>query len=58
MPSPDEQEPDVVILTALATAAGGVCEWCHEQYPLSHFEIHRIYREEECPDRVLDDPQN
>jgi hypothetical protein len=57
MSLPDEQEPDPVIRTALTTAVGGVCEWFHEKYPLSHFEIHRIYREEECPDRVPDDPR-
>jgi hypothetical protein len=54
---PDEPDPDPGIRTALTMAVGGACEWCRERYPLSHFEIHRIYQEEECPGSVIVDPQ-
>jgi hypothetical protein len=54
---PDEPELDPAICSALTMAVGGVCEWCRERYPLSHYEIHRIYHEGECPDNVISDPQ-
>jgi hypothetical protein len=53
----DEPDLDPAIRTALTMAVGGVCEWCRERYPLSHFEIHGIYPQEKCPDRVLADPR-
>lgn len=53
----DEPGLDPGTCAVIVMAVGGACEWCRERYPLSLFEIHRIYPGDACPDRVRSDPQ-